>query len=186
MRGVARVFLTGEKMYAILPLKIPKTFKEETMEFSKLQGVWAVEKMFGVVGGKPALYTRAETEPDLDQKFAAGEIDEHEKKESLSLFEAEFEFCPDGTIKTWLPLPVDITEEEVREAVKAGEILAAKDGKMVIEEKKWIQKDDGIYVNTGEVREVFGEALSPEDELKTDEEGLLIYGDGMMRLKKQS
>lgn len=155
------------------------------MKTAELLGVWRVEKMMSVIGSKPGLYTREEVEADLDEKLKKGEIDEDEKKETLMLFSAETEFCGGGTVKTWFPIPEGTSEEEIREALKSGEISEVKDGKMLAEEKKWEEKDDGVYLDSGEYREALGERLSSLDKLELDEAGLLPYGGGAMILKKK-
>ena len=50
--------------------------------------------------------------------------------------------------------------------------------------KEWKYLGGKYYYNTQEEREVMGEKLSPWDELKFDEEGLMLYSE-MMKIRKK-
>ena len=78
-----------------------------------------------------------------------------------------------------------VSEEEIKAALEEGEIAGYKDGLFTTgEDREWKAVDGKYYYDTGEHRELFGEEQSPWDELAFDENGLLPFGDGMMKLRK--
>jgi hypothetical protein len=77
-----------------------------------------------------------------------------------------------------------VPEEAIKQALESGEIKEVKDGYFTVQEKEWKAVDGKYYYDTGEHRELFGEVQSPWDELKTDEDGLLDFSSGMVKLKK--
>ena len=147
-------------------------------------GTYKVEKVFAYLGDRSALFTREEMESELDKAVKAMKIDADETAEYFEPFGNVFEFTPDGDILYWMKAPEGVSDEEIKEAVDAGEILGAKDGMMLVEKKRWEERDGKYYYDTGEYRETFGEEQSSVDELALDDDGLLIFGDGMFRLKK--
>ncbi|MBR6917118.1 MAG: hypothetical protein IKN38_02950 [Clostridia bacterium] len=150
----------------------------------ELIGRYGVEKLMSVIGDAPGFYTAEEVKADLEKKVASGEVDEGEMNEYMQMFDAIYEFSPDRKIVTWMKIPDDISAAELKEALDAGEITALCDGFFSLEEKEWKEQDGKFVYDTGEERELFGEAQSSFDELKFDDEGLLDFGSGMMKLKK--
>lgn len=147
-------------------------------------GKYEVVEAMAFLGGEFKRFPKEEVKADLDKRLAAGEIDGEEVKDTMKPFGAVVEFTPDHKVLTWMPLPEGVSEEEIEEAVKAGEILAVDGGMFAVEEKKWKSLDGKYYYDTGEHRESFGETLSSWDEIKTDDNGRVEYGSGMMLLKK--
>ena len=148
-------------------------------------GVYEVVKIPAYIDGEFKAYGRDEVKADLEKKLAAGEIEEEELSDGMSDFDTEFEFTADHRIITWVPVPADVSEEEIRAAVEAGEIGEVKDGRIAAEEKAWKTEDGKYYYDTGEYRETFGETQSSWDELTCDDEGLLNFASGLMKLKKK-
>lgn len=151
---------------------------------AEITGRYAVAKGFSVIGDDVGLHTREEVASDLEAKIASGEMEKEEASEYLGIFDAVYEFTSDGKINSWMKIPEGVSEEEIKEAVAAGEIAAAENGYMLAEQKEWFEKDGKYFYDTGEYREVFGEEQSSVDELTFDEEGLLNFGSGMVKLKK--
>ncbi|MBQ7671284.1 MAG: hypothetical protein IJS45_11305 [Clostridia bacterium] len=151
---------------------------------AELIGKYAVAKTFFAIGDDVALFTREEVEADLEAKIASGDMEREEASEYLGIFDALYEFTTDGKINTWMKLPEDVSEEEIREAVEAGEIAAVDNGYMLAEQKEWFEEDGKFFYDTEEYREIAGEEQSSVDELTFDEEGLLNFGSGMVKLKK--
>lgn len=156
----------------------------EDLAQTDIVGRYEVAKTMAMVGGEFGLFTRKETEEELDKQLKAGEIEEDEKKDALQGFDAIIEFTEDHRVLQWMKLPEGVSEEEIKEAVEAGEIGPVKDGYFSMSEKAWKSLDGKYYYDTGEHREMFGEEQSSWDELKKDEEGLLDFGSGMMKLRK--
>lgn len=161
-----------------------REMSEADLKANGVVGKYEVAEAMAFLGGDFKLFPKEEVKADLDKRLAAGEIDEEEVKDTMKPFGAVVEFTPDHKVLTWMPLPEGVSEEEIKEAVKAGEILAAKDGMFAAEAKEWKSLDGKYYYNTGEHRESFGETLSSWDEIKTDENGFVEYGSGMMKLRK--
>ncbi|MBR0303481.1 MAG: hypothetical protein IJQ80_06495 [Clostridia bacterium] len=149
-----------------------------------ITGLWGVAKTMWVIGDESDFYTRDEVKADLEGKVASGEMDESEIADLLGMFDAEYEFTPDGRIVCWMRIPEDVPEDELRAALDAGEILGLRDGLIALEEKAWEEHDGVLVYDTGEERELFGEEQSSFDELTLDDEGLLTFGSGMMKLKR--
>ncbi|MBO4366544.1 MAG: hypothetical protein J5843_02675, partial [Clostridia bacterium] len=137
-----------------------------------------------VVGEDFGLYSAEEVIAELDRRQAAGDLDEDERKDILKAFEAVIEFTDDGQVLEWARLPEGIGQEEIDEALKAGEIQAVKDGFFCLNSRPWKYVKGAYYYDTGSTRELFGEQLSSWDELKPDEEGCIPYASGMMLLKR--
>ena len=148
-------------------------------------GTYKVEKFFTYLNDKADLYTREQVEAELDKAVKAMKIDADETGEYFEPFGYVFKFTPDGEIQSWIKVPDGMSDDEVKEALDDGEILDAKDGMVLVNKNTWEERDGKYYYDTGEYREVFGEVQSSVDELAFDEDGLLVYGDGMFRLKKQ-
>lgn len=147
-------------------------------------GKYEVVEAMAFLGGEFKRFPKEEVKADLDKRLAAGEIDGEEVKDTMRTFDTVIEFTPGHKVRTWMPLPEGVSDAELREAVESGEILAVDGGMFAVEEKKWKSLDGKYYYDTGEHRESFGETLSSWDELKTDENGRVEYGSGMMMLKK--
>ena len=130
------------------------------------------------------LFPVEEVIADLDKQLAAGAIDEHEASQMKSLTEARYEFTDDHRVLEMAKVPDGVSEEEIKKAIEAGQIKDYKDGYFSRGEKEWKAIGGKYYYDTQEQREVFGEALSSWDELVFDEDGLLNYGSGFVKLKK--
>lgn len=147
-------------------------------------GTYEIAKAMSFVGGEMGFYTLEEVEADCKQKLASGEMDEDDVRMQTQTFGSRVEITADHLIKQWMKIPEGITEEQIREALEAGEIKEVKDGCFNGGENKWKFVRGAFYYDTGEQRELFGEAQSSWDELKFDDEGLLEFGSGMMKLRK--
>ena len=157
---------------------------EEDEKLMEIVGKYEVAKAMSFVGGQFSLFTREEVLAEMEAKKAAGEVDEDEIKESMRSFDAFYEITEDHRIASWMKIPDGVPEEAIRQALESGEIKGVKDGYFSIEEKEWKAVDGKYYYNSGEHRELFGEVQSPWDELTTDEDGLLDFGSGMIKLRR--
>ena len=151
---------------------------------TEIVGKYRIAKMMGMVGGNFALFTKDEIAEDLKKQVAAGETEEEEAAETLSQFDNVVEFAADHKIKTWMKVPADVTEEQLKEAIESGEIGEVADGYFVIEEKEWKSVGGKYYYDTGEYREIFGEVKSPWDEITFGENGMIPFADGLMLLER--
>lgn len=90
---------------------------------------------------------------------------ENADEETLMLAKTVALFEADGTMTLLSPLPEDVSQEEIDEAVAAGEITL-KDGQMVTGENHWKVEGDKIWADTGAEGEVLGEKVGPWEEIK--------------------
>lgn len=150
----------------------------------EIVGKYEVARSTIFANGEIGLRTKDEAKALLEKQVEAGEIDGDEYSETMRVFDTVIEFTSDHKVITWTPVPEGVSEEEIKEAVEAGEIKRFCGGMISLEEQEWKYSDGKFYYDTGEQREVFGEEKSSWDELKKDENGLITYGSGMMKIKK--
>ena len=156
---------------------------EADLAMKDIVGRYEVAEAMAFIDGEFAMFPREKAEADLKKRLAAGEIDESEVADGLRAFGLTVEFTEDHRVIEWMKLPDGVSDEEIKEAVEAGEIGEVKDGMFAAGEKEWKALGGRYYVNSGEQREIFGETKSPWDELVFDENGLLVYSE-MMKLRR--
>ena len=86
-------------------------------------------------------------------------------KDMFILLNATAIFEEDGNLVFLAPLPEEVTQEEIDEAVAAGEIQL-RDGQMVTQQNHWKTEDGKNYADTGCEGEVFDEKVGPWEEIK--------------------
>lgn len=74
-------------------------------------------------------------------------------------------FEKDGNLFLMSPIPEDVSQEEINEAVAAGEIQL-KDGKMITGQNHWKVENGKLMADTGAEGEVLGEQVGPWEEIK--------------------
>lgn len=102
-------------------------------------------------------------------------------RDMVLLLNAVALFEEDGNLVFLAPLPEDVTQEEIDEAVAAGEIQL-RDGKMIIQQNHWKTEDGKNLADTGAEGEVLGEAVGPWEEIKEIDEDTIEMT--MFRLKR--
>ncbi len=147
----------------------------------KLVGRYTPAKAFSVIGGDFRLCTREEVEAEMKRMADAGEEPDGGMLEAFSV---TVEIASDHKLYQWMKLPDGISDEEIKAAIEEGEIAAVKDGEFCTGANDWKCLDGKYYYDTKEERELFGEKQSSWEELTLDEDGLLNFGSGMMKLKK--
>ena len=157
---------------------------ESDLAMKAIVGNYEIYKAFGVVNGEPGVYSREEIEAEYAGKLAAGETDEEEAKDALRSFDGKVEFTDDHRMIWWMKVPAGVTEEQLRQALEAGEIADYKDGMFNGESKEWKAVGGKYYYNTGEHREIFGEVRSPWDELVLTAEGTVSLSEGLTVIRK--
>ena len=159
---------------------------EADLAMKEIVGTWEVYKTIASIGEDFGLHTRDEVEADNKRRLDAGEIDEDEAAEALEAFGIAVEFTDDHQVKTWNKLPAGVSDEEIKEALEAGEIAEIRDGMFLSgESKEWKAVGGKYYYNTEEERMLFDEPQSPWDELIIDEEGNLPMGSGFLVLRRK-
>ena len=141
---------------------------EADMLADAIVGRYSVAEMMTAVGDGFGLYSREAVEKDLKARNASDE----EAAEALSGFDSVFEFTPDHTVVTWMKIPAGVSQEEIDEAVRSGEIGEIRDGYFAAGKMEWKSLNGKYYVNTGEESELF------------DENGLLPFCSGLYKLRR--
>ncbi|MBO7353975.1 MAG: hypothetical protein J6U61_06945 [Lachnospiraceae bacterium] len=180
MKKIAEGTVTVQKKQDIGDVEMT----EDDQKCKDIVGTYRAAKMMSMIGGSFELFTVEEILADLDKQLAAGTIDEHEAAQTKSLIDARYEFTEDHRVLEKMKVPDGVGEDEIKAAIEAGEIKDYKDGYFSRGEKQWKAVGGKYYYDTQEQRELFGEAQSSWDELVFDEDGLLNYGSGFVKLKK--
>lgn len=90
-------------------------------------------------------------------------------------------FEEDGNLVFLTPLPEGVSQEEIDEAVAAGEITL-RDGMMLTQHNQWKVENGKNMADTGTEGEVLGEKVGPWEELKEIDENTIEIM--MYRLRK--
>ena len=83
------------------------------------------------------------------------------------------EICDDGKLYMLLPYPEGVTQEEIDEAVKSGEITV-KNGLICSDAIPWENRNGELWYDSGIEGEAFGEKTDPWISAST-EEGFLTF-----------
>ena len=79
---------------------------------------------------------------ETDEEAVAEEL-----RDRNTMISTQIEFCEDGKMYMLMPLPEGVTQEEVDEAVSAGEIIL-RDGMMTQEPGTWEERDGILWYTT--------------------------------------
>lgn len=120
-----------------------------------LIGKWQVVEVMQFDEEKGMIWTK------VSDLLAREDADE----EALMLAKTIFLFEENGSLTMLSPLPEDVSQEEIDEAVAAGEI-SLRDGQMVTGENHWKLEDGKLFADTGAEGEVLGEKVGPWEEIK--------------------
>ena len=180
MKKIAEGTVTVEKKTDIGDMEM----SEEDKKLKAIVGKYAVAKMMSMIGDKFDVFPVEEIVAELDKKVASGETDPDEVEQTKNMMAATYEITDDYRIVAWMKAPSSVTEEQIKAAIEAGEIKDFKDGFFTAGSQPWKAINGKYYYDTGEQREMLGEKQSSWDELAFDEDGLLNYGSGMIKLKK--
>ena len=152
---------------------------DESMK--EIVGVYVTEKAKSYNGEKFVMMTRDEAVAWLDSINASAD----QRATILQAFDTKIIFTEDHKVETWMKIPEGIPQEEIDAAIASGELGEVKDGRFCPEPpKEWKAVNGKYYYNTGEKREMFGEKVSPWDEVRLVD-GLMEYGEGLLVLKKE-
>ena len=91
--------------------------------------------------------------------------DEDLDPQDKSMYSSVMDFTEDGRVLNLAPLPEGVSQEEIDEAVKAGQI-ELYDGYMKLTEYNWKTENGKYYFDTHIKGEVLGEEVSSWAELK--------------------
>lgn len=105
---------------------------------------------------------------ETDEEAVADEM--KERKMSIG---TRIEVCEDGKLYILAPLPEGVTQEEVDEAVKAGQV-ELRHGAISAGAMAWEERDGKLWFDSGIEGEVFGEKADPWVSASEDEGYLSI------------
>ena len=105
---------------------------------------------------------------ETDEEAVAEEI-----KERKQMIGSCIEVCDDGNLYMLMPIPEGVTQDEIDEAVKAGEITL-RSGMLFAQAMAWEERDGNLWFNSGMESEIFDEASDPWV-CATDEEGFFVF-----------
>ena len=91
---------------------------------------------------------------------------------SVRVLRAVVEFTAEGKVLWCIPIPAEVTQEQIDAAIASGELSLNEDGLMTLEEKAWKEENGKLMYDTGAKGEVLGEEISPWVEI-TEEDGLI-------------
>ena len=146
-----------------------------------ITGIYEVAKTMAATQDGVGMRTKDEMIAYLNGQKARGEVDDEEIADSLQVFDARFEITPDGQIITLMKMPEGASEQDIEDAITEGEILGVKDGYIIAEKRHWeLDGDKYVYAGKGDDDD---DGVSGT-ELKFDDDGLLDFAGGIMKLKK--
>lgn len=99
------------------------------------------------------------------------EEDDPELAQQLSVLTV---FTEDGAVLTVMPIPENVSKEEIDAVIASGQAELWGDGMIVLQKHEWKQEDGKLLYNTGAHGEVLGEEISPWIELSFDGEELVL------------
>ena len=129
-----------------------------------IKGLWKVDKLIGFDDDFNQIWK------DAQAILADPSADDDEKNMAKSVVE----IGDDGIIKMMMPLPEGISQEEIDEAVAAGEIEVSGD-MMIAEKHAWKEEDGKFFFDSGIEGEALGEEVSPWEEIKVSDDGIKLF-----------
>ena len=128
-------------------------------------GKWKIAqaKKYAVEGGK-----LTQVWADAEATLADESVDESDKQ----MLRAVVECTAEGKVLWCIPIPAEVTQEQIDAAIASGELSLNEDGLMTLEEKAWKEENGKLMYDTGSKGEVLGEEISPWVEI-TEEDGLI-------------
>jgi hypothetical protein len=95
-------------------------------------------------------------------------------RDTITLLNSIVEFEEGGRMLMLAPIPEGVSQDEIDEAVKAGQINL-KDGRMYFEEQHWKVEDGVNYTDTMPEGEVLGEKVGPWEKVTEYEDGTITF-----------
>lgn len=133
----------------------------------KFSGIESRDEEFQMIVLSPEVFLNAPIDEDYDEEEKA-----HEMTERLGTINTVLEVT-DDKIYTMMPLPEEVSQEEIEEAVKAGAV-EIRDGMMLIEAYDCEIRDGELYMNSGIQGEIFGEATDPWEKVSFGDELVIV------------
>ena len=100
--------------------------------------------------------------------------DENTDSSDRMMLSSKVLFDNDGFIRMMMPIPEDMPQEEMDEAIAEGELELYGDDMMVFEKYPYKTENGRIMFNTGVRGEIFGETVDPWTEIN-ETDGILEF-----------
>ena len=128
-------------------------------------GIWKIKSITSVEmeGDKPQLITL--TREDMLKS---------DDSEMCRMANCLYEFTADGQLRNRMPLPEDMSLDDLDEDEKA---MMGEDGLFTISTQPWKEENGKILIDSGQHREILEEVLSSWDEVKINEDGSITIGE---------
>lgn len=81
-------------------------------------------------------------------------------------------FGEDGVVRTVIPLPEGVTQEEIDEAIESGECELYAPGFLTMEKNPWKEENGKVFFDTGIEGEILGEKADSWTEVIPVENGI--------------
>lgn len=95
-------------------------------------------------------------------------------RDTITLLNSIVEFEEGGRMLMLAPIPEGVSQDEIDEAVKAGQIHL-KDNRMYFEEQHWKVENGVNYTDTMPEGEVLGEKVGPWEKVTEFEDGTVAF-----------
>ncbi|MBO6025199.1 MAG: hypothetical protein J6P83_10155 [Bacteroidales bacterium] len=95
-------------------------------------------------------------------------------RDTITLLNSIVEFEEGGRMLMLAPIPEGVSQDEIDEAVKAGQIHL-KDNRMYFEEQHWKVENGVNYTDTMPEGEVLGEKVGPWEKVTEFEDGTIAF-----------
>lgn len=149
---------------------------EADPSMTAIVGRYKVYKSLASVGEDFGMFTLAEVEADFKKKKEEGQFEderyERRAKERMGIFGTVFIFTENHRMITLSPIPDDVSQKEIDEAVASGEVTL-KDGMLCDDPngKEWKGVNGDYWYNSEEEAVICGEKASPWRKITPDKDG---------------
>ena len=174
LEKTAEGFVTREKDVGEIEMT------EEEARADAIVGRYIIKKAISMIGEDFGLYTREEVEADLKKRGESAE----EARDTLSIFDVRYEITPDHKFSMYQKIPEGVSQKEIDEAIRSGQISEVVDGYFPVGSMPWKYVNGKYYYDTGEERSLFDKPVSSWEELCFNEEGLLPINSGFALLER--
>jgi len=146
---------------------------EDDLKKKEIVGRWKVYKAMAMVNDDFGMFTWDEVMADIEKKKKEGEeFSPAELSMKKLAFSIVMEFTDDHKVIAYTPLPDDVPQKEIDEAIASGEIKVV-DGMMIDQDhdSDWKYVNGDYYYDSKEHIELYGEVQSPWVKITPDSEG---------------
>lgn len=110
---------------------------------------------------------------DVEEAMNDETLDDSDKR----MLQSVIDITPEGMIIMMMPLPENVSQDQIDEAVASGEITLCDNGMFIYEKHPWKEENGCFYFNSGIKGEILGEEIDPWEKLIIEDDSLtmLVY-----------